>query len=35
VLLKRASPVAEQFYAYMPGTAARAVLTRSGYEVPQ
>ena len=35
VLLKRASPVAEQFYAYMQGTAARAVLTSSGYEVPQ
>jgi len=35
VLLKRASPVAEQFYAYMQESAARAVLTRSGYEVPQ
>jgi len=35
VLLKRATPIAEQFYAYMRQGAARAVLTRRGYEVPQ
>lgn len=35
VLLKRATPVVEQFYAYMQGAAARAVLIKNGYEVPQ
>jgi molybdate transport system substrate-binding protein len=35
VLLKRATPVVEQFYAYMQGAAARAVLINNGYEVPQ
>jgi hypothetical protein len=35
VLLKRATPVVEQFYAYMQGTAARSVLIKNGYEVPQ
>jgi molybdate transport system substrate-binding protein len=35
VLLKRATPVVEQFYAYVQGSAARAVFTRNGYEVPQ
>jgi len=35
VLLKRATPVAEQFYAYMQGPRARAVLIKNGYEVPQ
>jgi molybdate transport system substrate-binding protein len=34
VLLKQASPIVEQFYAYMQGTAARAVLNKNGYEVP-
>jgi len=35
VLLKQATPVVEQFYAYMQGAAARAVLIKNGYEVPQ
>jgi hypothetical protein len=35
VLLKRASPVVEQFYAYMQGSAARAVLIENGYQVPE
>jgi len=35
VLLKRATAVVEQFYAYMQGAAARTVLMKSGYEVPQ
>jgi molybdate transport system substrate-binding protein len=35
VLLKQATAVAEQFYAYMQGTAAQAVLIKYGYEVPQ
>jgi molybdate transport system substrate-binding protein len=34
VLLKQASPIVEQFYAYMQGAAARAVISKSGYEVP-
>jgi molybdate transport system substrate-binding protein len=34
VLLKQASPIVEQFYAYMQGTVARAVLNKNGYEVP-
>jgi molybdate transport system substrate-binding protein len=35
VLLKRATPIVEQFYAYMQGAAARAVLIKNGYAVPQ
>ena len=35
VLLKAATPIVEQFYAYMQGGAARTVLIRNGYEVPQ
>ena len=34
VLLKRAGPVAMQFYEYIRGRAARAVLGKYGYEVP-
>ena len=34
VLLKRATPAVEQFYGYVQGPAARAVLKKSGYEVP-
>jgi molybdate transport system substrate-binding protein len=34
VLLKQASPIVEQFYAYMQASAARAVLNKNGYEVP-
>ena len=35
VLLRRATPVVEQFYAYMQGAAARTVLIMNGYQVPQ
>jgi molybdate transport system substrate-binding protein len=35
VLLKRATPIVEQFYAYMQGAAARMVLINNGYQVPQ
>jgi molybdate transport system substrate-binding protein len=35
VLLKRAGPVATQFYAYMQSASARSILRKSGYEVPQ
>src|SRR5262245_13909677 len=35
VLLKHATPIVEQFYAYMQGSAARKVLSTNGYEVPQ
>jgi molybdate transport system substrate-binding protein len=35
VLLKQATSIAEQFYAYMQGAAARALLIKNGYEVPQ
>lgn len=35
VLLKSATPPVEQFYAYMQGAAARAVLMKNGYEVPR
>jgi molybdate transport system substrate-binding protein len=35
VLLKNAGPVATEFYAYVQGEAARAILRRHGYEVPQ
>ena len=34
VLLKQATPAVEQFYGYVQGPAARAVLKKSGYEVP-
>jgi molybdate transport system substrate-binding protein len=34
VLLKRATPVVEQFYGYMQVAAARAILIKNGYEVP-
>jgi molybdate transport system substrate-binding protein len=34
VLLKQATPAVEQFYAYMQGAAARAVLIENGYEAP-
>ena len=35
VLLKRATPIVEQFYAFVQGAAARTVLIKNGYEVPQ
>lgn len=35
VLLKPATPMVEQFYAYMQGSAARTTLIKNGYEVPQ
>ena len=35
VLLKRAGPVAEQFYRYLQGTGARAILRKHGFAVPQ
>jgi molybdate transport system substrate-binding protein len=35
VLMKRAGAVATQFYAYMQSASARAILQKSGYEVPQ
>jgi molybdate transport system substrate-binding protein len=35
VLLKRAGPTSEQFYAYMQSEAARTTLLRYGYGVPQ
>lgn len=35
VLLKQATPIVEQFYAYMQGPAARTVLMNNGYQVPQ
>jgi molybdate transport system substrate-binding protein len=35
VLLKRAGPIATQFYDYIRGRAARAVLATYGYDVPQ
>jgi molybdate transport system substrate-binding protein len=35
VLLTRATPIVEQFYAYMQGPVARTVLIRNGYELPQ
>jgi len=35
VLLKRATPIVEQFYAYVQGAAAQSILIRNGYEVPQ
>ena len=35
VLLRRASPIAEQFYAYMQGAIARAILIKNGYEAAE
>jgi molybdate transport system substrate-binding protein len=35
VLLKNASPIAAQFYTYVQSGAARAVLLKHGYAVPQ
>jgi molybdate transport system substrate-binding protein len=35
VLMKRAGPVASQFYAYLQTDAARMILKRHGYGVPQ
>jgi molybdate transport system substrate-binding protein len=35
VLMKTASPVATQFYAYVQSAAARAILRRHGYGVPE
>jgi len=35
VLLKQATPIVEQFYVYMQDAAARAILIKNGYEVPQ
>ena len=35
VLLKQATPVVAQFYHYMQGPGARAILVKSGYEAPR
>jgi molybdate transport system substrate-binding protein len=35
VLLKRAGPAAAQFYAYLRGEAARAILRKHGFTVPE
>ena len=35
VLLKRAGAVAAQFYAYLQGDAARAILRKHGFAVPE
>jgi molybdate transport system substrate-binding protein len=35
VLLKRAGPTATQFYTYLQGNTARAILRKHGYGVPQ
>jgi molybdate transport system substrate-binding protein len=35
VLLRRASPAAADFYAYLQTGAARAVFRKHGYGVPQ
>jgi molybdate transport system substrate-binding protein len=35
VLLKRAGPVTSRFYAYLQGVAARAILEKHGFAVPQ
>ena len=35
VLLKRAGPVAARFYAYLQGDAARAILRKHGFAVPE
>jgi molybdate transport system substrate-binding protein len=35
VVLNRASPVAERFYRYLQGPAARALLQKSGFAVPE
>ncbi len=35
VLLKRAGPIAAQFYAYLQGDATRTILRKHGFAVPQ
>jgi molybdate transport system substrate-binding protein len=35
VLLKRASPIAEQFYAYLQSASARAALAKHGFSTPK
>jgi ABC-type molybdate transport system substrate-binding protein len=35
VLLKQARPAVVQFYDYLQGDAARAILQKHGYGVPQ
>jgi len=35
VLLKRAGPVAAQFYAYLRGEPARTILRKHGFTVPE
>jgi ABC-type molybdate transport system substrate-binding protein len=35
VLLKRAGPVAAQFYAYLRGETARTILRKHGFTVPE
>jgi molybdate transport system substrate-binding protein len=35
VLLKRAGPIASRFYAYLQGGAARAILRKHGFSVPE
>jgi ABC-type molybdate transport system substrate-binding protein len=35
VLLKRAGATAAQFYTYLQGDTARAILRKHGYGVPQ
>jgi molybdate transport system substrate-binding protein len=35
VLLKKATPVVEQFFEYVQGSAAQAILRRHGFEVPK
>jgi molybdate transport system substrate-binding protein len=35
VLLKRAGPVATRFYAYLRNEAARAILRKHGFTVPE
>jgi ABC-type molybdate transport system substrate-binding protein len=34
-VLNRAGPVAERFYRYLQGPAARALLQKSGFAVPE
>jgi ABC-type molybdate transport system substrate-binding protein len=35
VLLERAGPVAQQFYGYVQGAAARRILRKHGFGVPE
>jgi molybdate transport system substrate-binding protein len=35
VLLKRAGPIVERFYAYLQSASARAVLERYGFALPK